>query len=113
MDKDPLRTGQIDMLLLSVVARAPGHGYAIIEQLRLRSGGVFDLPEGTVYPALYRLERLSLLTSDEQQVSGRTRRTYRITRAGRSVLREREESWRKLVHGVDAVLHGGAAAEHA
>ena len=112
MDKEPLRTGQIDMLLLSVVARAPGHGYAIIDQLRLRSGGTFDLPEGTVYPALYRLERLLLLTSDEQKVAGRTRRTYRITRAGRAVLREREQSWRKLVDSVNEVLRGGTA-EHA
>ena len=58
MEKDPLRTGQIDLLLLSLVARGPAHGYAVIELLRLRSGGAFDLPEGTVYPALYRLERL-------------------------------------------------------
>ena len=112
MDKEPLRTGQIDMLLLALVAREPAHGYAIIDQLRLQSGGVFDLPEGTAYPALYRLERLGLVTSGEKEVSGRTRRTYKITRAGRAVLREREESWRKLVVGVDAVLRGGLP-EHA
>ncbi|HKQ60392.1 MAG TPA: helix-turn-helix transcriptional regulator [Candidatus Polarisedimenticolaceae bacterium] len=105
MEREPLRTGQIDMLLLAIVARGPVHGYAVIEQLRLRSAGAFDLPEGTVYPALYRLERLALLESGQHEVAGRTRRTYRITRAGRQVLREREQAWRRLVEGVDAVLH--------
>jgi len=104
MDKDPLRTGQIDMLLLSIVARGPVHGYAIIEHLRRQSGGTFDLPEGTVYPALYRLERLALLKSDERKVAGRKRRTYRITPAGRAALREREETWRHLVRSVHSVL---------
>jgi PadR family transcriptional regulator, regulatory protein PadR len=84
------------------------HGYAIIELLRQRSRGVFDLPEGTVYPALYRLEAAGLLESDAREVSGRVRRTYRITRAGRAALKERETSWRALVKGVDAVLKGTA-----
>jgi PadR family transcriptional regulator PadR len=113
MAKEPLLTGQIDMLLLSLVARGPLHGYAIIEQLRLRSRGVFDLPEGTVYPALYRLEGAGLLESDAREVSGRVRRTYRITRAGRAVLKERETSWRALVKGIDAVLVGGAVSARA
>ncbi len=110
MAKEPLLSGQIDMLLLSLVARGPLHGYAIIEQLRQRSRGVFDLPEGTVYPALYRLEASGLLESDAREVSGRVRRTYRVTRAGRAALKERENSWRALVRGVDAVLRGTAPA---
>ena len=96
------------MLLLSLVARGPAHGYAIIAQLRDRSRGVFDLPEGTVYPALYRLEAAGFVESEAAQVSGRVRRTYRVTRAGRAALRERETSWRELVRGVDAVLRGAA-----
>lgn len=98
------------MLLLSLVARGPVHGYAIIELMRQRSRGVFDLPEGTVYPALYRLEAGGLLESDAREVSGRVRRTYRITRVGRAALKERETRWRALVKGVDAVLKGTAAA---
>jgi DNA-binding PadR family transcriptional regulator len=108
MGKEPLLSGQIDMLLLSLVARGPAHGYAIIAQLRDQSRGVFDLPEGTVYPALYRLEAAGFLVSDAEPVSGRVRRTYRLTRAGRAALKERESSWRELVRGVDAILRGVA-----
>ncbi len=105
--------GQIEMLLLAVVSRGPLHGNAIIEQLRLRSGGEFDLPEGTVYPALYRLEEAGLLRSDASLVSGRTRRTYRLTRAGVRALRERRSAWARLVRGVDVVLGGAAVDGHA
>jgi DNA-binding PadR family transcriptional regulator len=55
--------GHLDGLLLAVVAEEPAHGYAIVERLRDRSGGAFDLPEGTVYPALHRLEQAGLLKS--------------------------------------------------
>jgi DNA-binding PadR family transcriptional regulator len=100
------------MLLLSEVTRGAAHGYAIIEQLRVRSDGLFDFPEGTIYPALYRLESLGFLESSAEKVSGRVRRTYRITRAGRAALKERESSWRDLVRGVDAVLRS-RVAKHA
>ena len=113
MEKEPLLKGQIDMLLLAVVARGPAHGYAIIEQLRLRSRGAIELPEGTVYPALYRLEGLSLLKSSEQRVAGRVRRVYRITSAGNGALREREESWKTLVRNIGAVLRPGPVASDA
>lgn len=106
--KEPLLTGQIDMLLLSQVARGPTHGYAIIEQLRARSGGVFDFPEGTIYPALYRLESLGFLESSADKASGRVRRTYRITPAGRKALEEREASWRAFARAVETVLGVGA-----
>ena len=113
MSKEPFLAGHIDMLILAIVAREAAHGYGIIEQLRLRSRGVVDLPEGTVYPALYRLEGLGFLASDAREVSGRTRRVYRITRAGRAALKERETSWRALVTSMDAILRGGAAPGHA
>lgn len=113
MERDPLLTGQIDLLLLALVARGPLHGYAIIEQLRRSSRGSFDLPEGTVYPALYRLERLGLLKSDPQRFSGRTRRTYRVTRAGLTTLRHRTVAWRELVRSMESVLRGGSVPEHA
>ena len=55
--------GHLDLLLLSVLSRGPGHGYEIITRLKVHSDGAFELPEGTVYPALYRLEGAGLLTS--------------------------------------------------
>jgi len=52
----PLQGGQVDGLILAVLADVPRHGYAVIEELRARSDGVLDFPEGTIYPALYKLE---------------------------------------------------------
>src|SRR5262245_1402068 len=106
MARDPLPTGQIDLLLLSLVARRPAHGYVIIEELRLLTAGALDLPEGTIYPALYRLERLGLVTSGESTVDGRRRRIYRITRTGRTAFHDRREAWQTLVKQVEAVLRG-------
>jgi len=100
-------SGQIDLLLLSIVAQRPAHGYAIINDLRVLSAGAFDLPEGSIYPALYRLERQGLVSSREQLVDGRRRRIYRLTRSGRAALRNRGEAWREQVHTMEAVLRGG------
>ena len=113
MEKEPLLKGQIDLLVLSIVARGPIHGYAIIEQLRERSRGLFDLPEGTVYPALYRLERLRLLLSEEMKVGGRTRRTYRLSAEGAAALRERRSSWKQFVRGVESVIRGSRVVDQA
>jgi len=112
MEHEPLLKGQVDMLLLSIVARGPVHGYALIDQLRLRSGGSFDLPEGTIYPALYRLERMGLLKSEAKKISGRTRRIYRITKAGAEALTQREATWRQLVRDIEAVMGGDPLADH-
>ena len=62
MERERLK-GNLDLLLLSVLSSGPAHGYAIISALRDRSGGTFDLPEGTIYPALHRLEDSGLLVS--------------------------------------------------
>ena len=72
MDRERLK-GNLDLLLLSVLSAGPAHGYAIISALRERSGGTFDLPEGTIYPALHRLEEASLLASSWAQAEGRRR----------------------------------------
>jgi DNA-binding PadR family transcriptional regulator len=100
----PLVPGHVDALLLAIVSRGPIHGYAIIERLRSSSDGVFDLPEGTVYPALYRLERLGLVQSQERSVDGRKRRVYSLTRTGRAALQERKRIWHRVAHGMSAVL---------
>jgi len=96
--------GHLDGLILAVVAAGPAHGYAIIEQLKRRSGGTFALPEGTVYPALHRLERAGLLASAWADAGGRRRRVYRITPGGRRGLAERRRDWERFAHAVEAVL---------
>ena len=96
--------GHLDGMILAVLGSAPAHGYAVIEELKQRSGGVFDLPEGTVYPALHRLEAEGLLASAWADASGRRRRIYRLTRRGRAALGERRTEWRRFSHAVECVL---------
>jgi PadR family transcriptional regulator PadR len=96
--------GHLDGLILSVLAAEPAHGYAIIEELKLRSGGTFSLPEGTVYPALHRLERAGFLTSAWAKAGGRPRRVYRLTRTGRRELAVRKDEWNAFSRAVHAVL---------
>lgn len=100
--------GHLETLLLAVVADGPLHGYGIVERLRDRSAGQFDLPEGTVYPALHRLEGDGLLRSSWCVVAGRRRRQYELTDRGRAALGERSRDWRRFVGAVDQVL--GASA---
>jgi PadR family transcriptional regulator len=95
--------GHLDLLLLAAVEREPAHGYRIIESLRLRSEGHFDLAEGTVYPALYRLERAGLLASSWSTESGRKRRLYRLTRRGKRQLERERRSWSLFAQAVDRV----------
>lgn len=96
--------GHVDLLLLSVLDRDPAHGYGLVEALRERSKGVFELAEGTIYPALYRLERQRLVASSWATVGGRRRRVYRLTaRGGRELSRQRSE-WRTYVEAVEAVV---------
>src|SRR5215469_14720733 len=85
--------GQLDPLMLATVARAPAHGYVILQRLRQRSSGAFDLAEGTLYPALHRLERDGLLSSSWSVQSGRRRRVSELTRAGRAALSTRRRDW--------------------
>ncbi len=100
--------GHLDLLLLALIAPAPAHGYAIIAALREQSAGAFDLPEGTVYPALHRLERSGLLQSRWQTVDGRRRRVYEVSSAGREALAARRQTWQSFTAAVQAVLGGTA-----
>ena len=95
--------GHLDALILAVLSSGPLHGYAIIEELRLRSGGALALPEGTVYPALHRLEEAGMLASSWSEGS-RRRRVYRLTRRGARELGVRRGEWRQFVKTVEAVL---------
>ena len=96
--------GHLDGLLLAVVAAAPAHGYEVIVELRRRSSGSFDLPEGTVYPALHRLEEAGLLASEWSTDAPRRRRVYSITRAGRRALGTERTAWQGFSAAMDAVI---------
>jgi DNA-binding PadR family transcriptional regulator len=95
--------GHLDGLILAVLESEPAHGYAIIERLKQRSGGELSLPEGTVYPALHRLEAAGLLSSSWADGS-RRRRVYRLTRAGRRELAGRRGEWKVFANVMEAVL---------
>jgi PadR family transcriptional regulator, regulatory protein PadR len=96
--------GHLDALVLATLDDAPLHGYAVIERLRGRSEGAFDLAEGTVYPVLHRLEAEGLLSSAWSDAAGRRRRVYRLTRRGRTALARRRDEWRRFAGAVEAVL---------
>ena len=96
--------GHLELLLLAALRPGPAHGYAIIEQLKQRSGGTFDLPEGTIYPALHRLEHQGLIESEWSQASGRRRRVYRLTRSGQRALGEKTKGWQTFARGMAGAL---------
>ncbi|WP_433041762.1 PadR family transcriptional regulator [Dactylosporangium sp. CS-033363] len=101
--------GHLDLLLLTALRRIePGHGYALITALREQSAGTFDLPEGTVYPALHRLERDGLVQSEWSTESGRRRRVYRLTQAGADAVTVKQQEWTIFQAGVRAVVEGWA-----
>jgi|SRR5688572_11587343 PadR family transcriptional regulator, regulatory protein PadR len=96
--------GHLDMLLLATLAGGSLHGYAIKEALREGSGGRFDLPTGTVYPALHRLESAGLIAGAWSTVEGRRRRSYRLTAAGRRRLAGETANWRDFAGAVTALV---------
>jgi PadR family transcriptional regulator, regulatory protein PadR len=96
--------GHLDGLLLASLEAGPRHGYAILEALRAGSGGQVDLPTGTIYPALHRLERAGLVKGSWSQTGGRRRRVYRLTAAGRRSLAEERSSWREFSAAVTSLL---------
>jgi DNA-binding PadR family transcriptional regulator len=102
--------GHLDGLLLATVRTGPRHGYGIVEELCRLSGGVFDLPEGTIYPALHRLEQEGLLASRWEMDGGRRRRVYLLTAAGRAALTKRRRAWDDFAKAVTAVLEGKPCA---
>jgi PadR family transcriptional regulator, regulatory protein PadR len=96
--------GHLDGMLLAVLEAEPRHGYAIMEALRAGSGGQFDLPTGTVYPALHRLERAGLVEASWSVHGGRRRRLYQLTPDGRRALDSERGTWRDFSAAVTALL---------
>jgi DNA-binding PadR family transcriptional regulator len=103
---DALR-GHLDALILAVLEDGPRHGYSIMEALQSRSHGALDLPTGTLYPALRRLERAGLLSSEWSTVGGRERRTYELTGAGRNSLHQERTEWAAFARVISGVLGPG------
>jgi PadR family transcriptional regulator PadR len=99
--------GHLDMIVLAALSAGPAHGYAVIEEIRRRSGGAFDLPEGTVYPVLHRLEQAGLLTSRWVTAdSGRRRRVYGMTKRGDRAFADRRVVWEQFSKAVGGLLGG-------
>jgi PadR family transcriptional regulator, regulatory protein PadR len=99
--------GHLDMIVLAALATGPAHGYAVIEEIKRKSGQAFDLPEGTIYPALHRLEQAGLLDSRWMTAdSGRRRRVYALTRRGKRALVERRAVWRQFSDAIGGLLAG-------
>jgi PadR family transcriptional regulator, regulatory protein PadR len=105
--------GHLDMIVLAALSAAgAAHGYAIIEEIKRRSGGAFDLPEGTIYPALHRLEQVGQLSSRWITAeSGRRRRIYTLTKAGTRALAERRATWKQFSEAVGGLLGGSRPRE--
>ncbi len=99
-----LLKGNLDLLLLTILKDGPAHGYAIIEELRRRSDDVFDLPEGTIYPALHRMERAGMLASQWSESERRRRRVYQLSGLGRQALGQKQAEWQAFTRSVRLVL---------
>ena len=110
--KSGLPQGTLDLLILKIVALGPVHGYAIAQRLQQVSREVVQVPQGSLYPALHRLENRNLLTADWQNTeTGREAKFYRLTRKGRAALERETASWLRLTEAVGLILNmsaGGA-----
>lgn len=97
--------GHLDMIVLAALSNGPAHGYGVIGEIRRRSGGAFDLPEGTIYPALHRLEQAGLLSSRwTAGDSGRQRRVYTLTRRGRHALADQRAVWQRFAGAIGGLF---------
>lgn len=97
--------GHLDMIVLAALSSGPAHGYAVIQEIRRRSGGAFDLPEGTIYPALHRLEQAGWLNSRwTSSESGRQRRVYSLTRRGQRALLDHRAVWRRFADAIGGLF---------
>lgn len=109
--KSDLPQGTLDLLILKAVSFDPLHGYAIAQRLEQVSRGVVQVPEGSLYPALHRLENRGILAADWKKTeTGREAKFYRLTRKGRQQLDAEAASWNRLIEAVGLILamEGGA-----
>ena len=110
--KTELPQGTLDLLVLQVAANGPIHGYGIAQRIKQISRDVLQVPQGSLYPALHRLENRKLLVAEwKPSDTGRDARFYRLTPKGRARLQEQTESWARLAEAVGLILEtaGGGA----
>lgn len=111
MNKDrisgELLKGHIATLILAILGHQPRHGYEILKTVSERTGGVFELGQGTIYPLLYTLEEQGLICSKTSVVEGRCRRVYRLTVAGRRNCEKRKTQWRLFQEAMNTILETG------
>jgi PadR family transcriptional regulator, regulatory protein PadR len=104
-EKTDLLQGTLDMLILKVVALGPIHGYGISQRIRQISNDVLSVQQGSLYPALHRLEKRGWLTADwGESENGRQAKFYRLSAKGRRQLTMEEETWRRLAQAIQLVL---------
>ncbi|MBI3865337.1 MAG: PadR family transcriptional regulator [Planctomycetia bacterium] len=101
-----LVSGTVDTLLLEVISEGPTYGYSIAQTVLARSEGYFEITEGSLYPALHRLERQKFLESFWKEADGRERKYYKLTPAGRTALTAKKKEWKRFAKGVQGVLGG-------
>ena len=110
-ERSDLPQGTLDLLILQVAGAGAIHGYGIAQRLQLISRDVVQVPQGSLYPALHRLENRGLLTADwKMSDTGREAKFYRLTPKGRSQLKEEAASWLRLTEAIGLILKpaGGA-----
>ena len=104
-EKSDLPQGTLDLLILKIAALGPVHGYAIATRLQQVSRDVVQVPQGSLYPALHRLENRGLLAAEwNQSDTGREAKFYKLTRKGRAVLESETASWQRLTQAVSLIL---------
>jgi transcriptional regulator len=96
--------GTLPTLILEALVKEPSHGYRIAQGIKERSQGILDFKEGTLYPALHKLENEGVVESYEEVEKGRPRRYYRITASGRTALAKNRAEWRKVSRAVTLIL---------
>lgn len=105
VDKSDLPQGTLDILILKIVALGPVHGYAIAQRLQQISRDVVQVPGGSLYPALHRLEVRKLLVAEWGETeSGRDAKFYKLTKAGRKQLEDGSAKWNRLSDAVGLIL---------
>src|SRR4249920_691653 len=103
--KSDLLQGTLDMLILKVVALGPIHGYGIAQRLQQMSGAVLQVQQGSLYPALHRLEKRRWLKAEwASSDTGREARYYELTKLGRTQLEEQRANWDRLSAAISSIL---------
>ncbi len=101
-----LLPGTLDMLILKAVSLKPLHGYGVLLRIKQISGKALDIPQGSLYPALYRLEHQGLIAAEwGQSENNRRAKYYTLTKAGQKRLREEAAGWKRLAAAISAALN--------